>query len=85
MAEPHDDLVRADEQTAYQAVRAVADRAVPVVGAGLAAGAGVASSALLGAALAGANSAELTPVFAALLAVAGPDALELVDQLAALS
>jgi hypothetical protein len=33
--------------------------------------------------LAGANSAELTPVFAALLAAAGPAALELVDQLAA--
>jgi hypothetical protein len=32
--------------------------------------------------LAGANSAELVPVFAALLAVAGPDALQLVDQLA---
>lgn len=32
--------------------------------------------------LAGANSAELAPVFAALLAAAGPDALELVDQLA---
>ncbi|HEV2918450.1 MAG TPA: hypothetical protein VG673_04290 [Actinomycetota bacterium] len=55
------------------------------VGAGLAAGAGVASSALLSAALAGANSTELTPVFAALLAVAGPPALELVNQLAALS
>jgi len=33
--------------------------------------------------LAGAHSAELTPVFAALLAAAGPDALRLVDQLAA--
>jgi hypothetical protein len=32
--------------------------------------------------LAGANSAELVPVFAALLAVAGPAALKLVDQLA---
>lgn len=32
--------------------------------------------------LAGANSAELTPVFGALLAVAGPDALQLVDRLA---
>ncbi len=52
VGEPHDGPVVADEHAAYQAVRAVADRAVPVVGAGLAAPAGAPSAAALRAALA---------------------------------
>ncbi len=49
---PPDGPAMADEHAAYQAVRAVADRAVPVVGAGLAAPAGAPSAAALRAALA---------------------------------
>jgi len=78
VGEPHDDSAGADEHAAYQAVRAVAERAVPVVGAGLAVPAGAPSAAALRAALAD----ELETAGEA---VAEPESLfDLADRLAVL-